>query len=221
MHEDGVVSIPLSIYDEDADDGSPYGEFDIYIPFGYDYRITLLSYSVDTLGGYAYYYNENHTSDTDDFCVTDKSLTGQGEWGAFLEFTFMPMNKEIRLEKAVEGNEPQKAEYEFRSQNLFRHLSKNTMMRIDLMATKKQMNLYQKLSNYPYELYDAKTGDRMDDGTLKTDAEGCFSMRADQYAVFKTWGLPKDFDDYTGGGFHVKKIYDAFSKDISMESDIL
>ena len=61
MHEDGVVSIPLSIYDEDAEDGSPYGEFDIYIPFGYDYRITLLSYSVDTLGGYAYYYNENHT----------------------------------------------------------------------------------------------------------------------------------------------------------------
>ena len=113
MHEDGVVSIPLSIYDDNAVDGSPYGEFDIHIPFGYDYRITLLSYSVDTLGGYAYYYNENHTLDTDDFCVTDKSLTGQGEWGAFLEFTFMPMNKEIRIEKAVEGNEPQNAEYEF------------------------------------------------------------------------------------------------------------
>lgn len=218
MHEDGVVAIPLSIYDEDADDGSPYGEFDIYIPFGYDYRITLLSYSVDTLGGYAYYYNENHTSDTDDFCVTDKSLTGQGEWGAFLEFTFMPMNKEIRIEKAVEGNEPQNAEYEFQVTELVPSFVEkhNDEGRFD--GYKKTDDLYQKLSNYPYELYDAKTGDRMDDGTLKTDAEGCFSMRADQYAVFKTWGLPKDFDDYTGGGFHVKKIYDAFSKDISMES---
>lgn len=218
MHEDGVVSIPLSIYDEDAEDGSPYGEFDIYIPFGYDYRITLLSYSVDTLGGYAYYYNENHTLDTDDFCVTDKSLTGQGEWGAFLEFTFMPMNKEIRIEKAVEGNEPQNAEYEFQVTELVPSFVEkhNDEGRFD--GYKKTDDLYQKLSNYPYELYDAKTGDRMDDGTLKTDAEGCFSMRADQYAVFKTWGLPKDFDDYTGGGFHIKDIYDAFSKDISMES---
>ena len=218
MHEDGVVSIPLSSYDDNAEDGSPYGEFDIYIPFGYDYRITLLSYSVDTLGGYAYYYNKNHTSDTDDFCVTDKSLTGQGEWGAFLEFTFMPMNKEIRIEKAVEGNEPQNAEYEFQVTELVPSFveKRNDEGRFD--GYKKTDDLYQKLSNYPYELYDAKTGDRMDDGKLKTDAEGCFSMRADQYAVFKTWGLPKDFDDYTGGGFHVKKIYDAFSKDISMES---
>lgn len=218
MHEDGVVAIPLSIYDEDADDGSPYGEFDIYIPFGYDYRITLLSYSVDTLGGYAYYYNQEHTPDTDDFCVTDKSLTGQGERGSFLEFTFMPMNKEIRIEKAVEGNEPQNAEYEFQVTELVPSFVEkhNDEGRFD--GYKKTDDLYQKLSNYPYELYDAKTGDRMDDGTLKTDAEGCFSMRADQYAVFKTWGLPKDFDDYTGGGFHVKKIYDALSKDISMES---
>lgn len=219
MHEDGVVSIPLSIYDEDAEDGSPYGEFDIYIPFGYDYRITLLSYSVDTLGGYAYYYNEDHTLDTDDFCVTNKSLTGQGEWGAFLEFTFMPMNKEIRIEKAVEGNEPQNAEYEFQVTELVPSFveKRNDEGRVD--GYKKADDLYQKLSNYPYELYDAKTGDRMDDGTLKTDAEGCFSMRADQYAVFKTWGLPSDFDEYNGDdGFNVKKIYDAFSKDISMES---
>ena len=49
------------------------------------------------------------------------------------------MNKEIRIEKAVEGNEPQNADMNFRSQNLFRHLSKNTMMKVDLMATKKQM----------------------------------------------------------------------------------
>ena len=219
MHEDGVVSIPLSIYDDNAVDGSPYGEFDIHIPFGYDYRITLLSYSVDTLGGYAYYYNENHTLDTDDFCVTDKSLTGQGEWGAFLEFTFMPMNKEIRIEKAVEGNEPQNAEYEFQVTELVPSFVEkhNDEGRFD--GYKKTDDLYQKLSNYPYELYDAKTGDRMDDGTLKTDAEGCFSMRADQYAVFKTWGLPSDFDEYNGdNGFNVKKIYDAFSKDITMES---
>ena len=213
MHEDGVVSIPLSIYDDNAADGSPYGEFDIYIPFGYDYRITLLSYSVDTLGGYAYYYNEDHTLDTDDFCVTDKSLTGQGEWGAFLEFTFMPMDKEIRIEKAVEGNEPQNAEYEFQVTELV-----PSFIRKHNYEFKKTDDLYQKLSNYPYELYDAKTGDRMDDGTLKTDADGCFSMKADQYAIFKTWGLPEDFDDYTGGGFHIKGIYDAFSKDISMES---
>ena len=44
-------------------------------------------------------------------------------------------------------------------------------------------------------------------------------MKADQYAVFKTWGLPEDFDDYDDdNGFDVKDIYDAFSKDISMES---
>lgn len=174
MHEDGVVSIPLSIYDEDADDGSPYGEFDIYIPFGYDYRITLLSYSVDTLGGYAYYYNENHTSDTDDFCVTDKSLTGQGEWGAFLEFTFMPMNKEIRIEKAVEGNEPQNAEYEFQVTELVPSFVEkhNDEGRFD--GYKKTDDLYQKLSNYPYELYDAKTGDRMDDGTRKQMRKAVF-----------------------------------------------
>lgn len=218
MHEDGVVSIPLSIYDDNAADGSPYGEFDIHIPFGYDYRITLLSYSVDTLGGYAYYYNEDHTLDTDDFCVTDKSLTGQGEWGAFLEFTFMPMDKEIRIEKAVEGNEPQNAEYEFQVTELVPSFIRKYNDEGSFDGFKKTDDLYQKLSNYPYELYDAKTGDRMDDGTLKTDAEGCFSMRADQYAVFKTWGLPENFDEYTGDGFHVKEIYDAFSKDISMES---
>ena len=215
MHEDGVVSIPLSIYDDNAVDGSPYGEFDIYIPFGYDYRITLLSYSVDTLGGYAYYYNQDHTPDADDFCVTDKSLTGKGEDGSFLEFTFMPMNKEIRIEKAVEGNEPQNAEYEFQVTELV-----PSFVDADTENDyKKTDDLYQQLSNYPYELYDARTGDRMDDGTLKTDAEGCFSMRADQYAVFKTWGLPEDFDDYDDNNeFDVKDIYDAFSKDISMES---
>ena len=218
MHEDGVVSIPLSSYDDNAEDGSPYGEFDIYIPFGYDYRITLLSYSVDTLGGYAYYYNQDHTPDADDFCVTDKSLTGKGEDGSFLEFTFMPMNKEIRIEKAVEGNEPQNAEYEFQVTELVPSFVEkhNDEGRFD--GYKKIDDLYQNLSNYPYELYDAKNGNRIDDGTLKTDMEGCFSMRADQYAVFKTWGLPKDFDDYTGAGFHVKGIYEAFSKDISMES---
>lgn len=218
MHEDGVVSVPLSIYDDNAADGSPYGEFDIHIPFGYDYRITLLSYSVDTLGGYAYYYNEDHTLDTDDFCVTDKSLTGQGEWGAFLEFTFMPMDKEIRIEKAVEGNEPQNAEYEFQVTELVPSFIRKYNDEGSFDGFKKTDDLYQRLSNYPYELYDVKTGDRIDDGTLKTDAEGCFSMRADQYAVFKTWGLPENFDEYTGDGFHVKEIYDAFSKDISMES---
>ena len=218
MHEDGVISIPLSFYDDKAEDGSPYGEFDIYIPFGYDYRITLLSYSVDTLGGYAYYYNQEHTPDTDDFCVTDKSLTGQGEWGSFLEFTFMPMNKEIRIEKTVEGNEPQNAEYEFQVTELVPSFVDKYNDAGYQNGYEKTDDLYQTLGDYPYELYDAKTGNRIDDGMLKTDMEGCFSMRADQYAVFKTWGLPKDFDDYTGGGFHVKGIYDAFSKDISMES---
>lgn len=218
MHEDGVVSIPLSIYDDNAADGSPYGEFDIYIPFGYDYRITLLSYSVDTLGGYAYYYNQEHTPDTDDFCVTDKSLTGQDEWGSFLEFTFMPMNKEIRIEKTVEGNEPQNAEYEFQVTELVPSFVDKYNDAGYQNGYEKTDDLYQTLGDYPYELYDAKTGNRIDDGMLKTDMEGCFSMRADQYAVFKTWGLPKDFDDYTGGGFHVKGIYDAFSKDISKES---
>lgn len=218
MHEDGVISIPLSFYDDKAEDGSPYGEFDIYIPFGYDYRITLLSYSVDTLGGYAYYYNQEHTPDTDDFCVTDKSLTGQDEWGSFLEFTFMPMNKEIRIEKTVEGNEPQNAEYEFQVTELVPSFVDKYNDAGYQNGYEKTDDLYQTLGDYPYELYDAKTGNRIDDGMLKTDMEGCFSMRADQYAVFKTWGLPKDFDDYTGGGFHVKGIYDAFSKDISMES---
>lgn len=218
MHEDGVISIPLSFYDDKAEDGSPYGEFDIYIPFGYDYRITLLSYSVDTLGGYAYYYNQEHTPDTDDFCVTDKSLTGQDEWGSFLEFTFMPMNKEIRIEKTVEGNEPQNAEYEFQVTELVPSFVDKYNDAGYQNGYEKTDDLYQTLGDYPYELYDAKTGNRIDDGMLKTDMEGCFSMRADQYAVFKTWGLPKDFDDYTGGGFHIKGIYDAFSKDISMES---
>ena len=218
MYEDGVVSIPLSFWDDNAEDGSPYGEFDIYIPFGYDYRITLLSYSVDTLGGYAYYYNQDHTPDADDFCVTDKSLTGKGEDGSFLEFTFMPMNKDIRIEKAVEGNEPQNAEYEFQVTELVPSFVRKYNDEGYFDGFKKTDDLYQKLSNYPYELYDAKTGDRIDDGTLKTDAEGCFSMKADQYAIFKTWGLPEDFDKYTGGGFHIKDIYDAFSKDISMES---
>lgn len=218
MHEDGVISIPLSFYDDKAEDGSPYGEFDIYIPFDHDYRITLLSYSVDTLGGYAYYYNQEHTPDTDDFCVTDKSLTGQDEWGSFLEFTFMPMNKEIRIEKTVEGNEPQNAEYEFQVTELVPSFVDKYNDAGYQNGYEKTDDLYQTLGDYPYELYDAKTGNRIDDGMLKTDMEGCFSMRADQYAVFKTWGLPKDFDDYTGGGFHVKGIYDAFSKDISMES---
>lgn len=213
-----MISIPLSFYDDKAEDGSPYGEFDIYIPFGYDYRITLLSYSVDTLGGYAYYYNQEHTPDTDDFCVTDKSLTGQDEWGSFLEFTFMPMNKEIRIEKTVEGNEPQNAEYEFQVTELVPSFVDKYNDAGYQNGYEKTDDLYQTLGDYPYELYDAKTGNRIDDGMLKTDMEGCFSMRADQYAVFKTWGLPKDFDDYTGGGFHIKGIYDAFSKDISMES---
>ncbi len=219
MYEDGVVSIPLSFWDDNAEDGSPYGEFDIYIPFGYDYRITLLSYSVDTLGGYAYYYNEDHTLDTDDFCITDKSLIGRGEWGAFLEFTFMPMDKELCIEKAVEGNEPQNAEYEFQVTELVPSFVRKYNDEGYFDGFKKTDDLYQKLSDYPYELYDAKTGDRIDDGTLKTDADGCFSMKADQYAVFKTWGLPEDFDDYDDdNGFDVKDIYDAFSKDISMES---
>mgnify|MGYP004566098017 CR=1 FL=1 len=219
MDEDGVVSIPLSHYDDDAEDGSPYGEFDIYIPFGYDYRITLLSYSVDTLGGYAYYYNQDHTPDADGFCVTDKSLAGKGEDGSFLEFTFMPMNKEVRIEKTVEGEEPQGAEYRFQATELVPSFVDKYNNEGKQDGYEKTDDLYQQLSNYPYELYDAKTGSRIEDGTLKTDDEGCFSMKSGQYAVFKTWGLPEDFDRYNGdSGFGVKDIYDALSKDISMES---
>ena len=219
MQKDGVVSIPLSHYDDDAEDGSPYGEFDIYIPFGYDYRITLLSYSVDTLGGYAYYYNQEHTPDADDFCITDKSITGQGEWGSFFEFTFMPMNKEIRIEKTVEGNEPQNAEYEFQVTELVPSFANKYNDEGKWDGYKKTDDLYQQLSDYPYELYDAKTHDKIDTISLKTDENGCFSMKSDQYAVFKTWELPEDFDEYDDdNGFDVKDIYDAFSKDISMES---
>ena len=219
MDEDGVVSIPLSHYDDNAEDGSPYGEFDIYIPFGYDYRITLLSYSVDTLGGYAYYYNQDHTPDADGFCITDKSLAGKGEGGSFLEFTFMPMSKEVRIEKTVEGEEPQGAEYQFQATELVPSFVDKYSNEGKQDGYEKTDDLYQQLSNYPYELHDAKTGSRIDDGTLKTDDEGRFSMKSGQYAVFKTWGLPEDFDAYNDNeGFEVKDIYDAFSKDISMDS---
>lgn len=218
MTEDGVLAIPLSHYDDDAADGSPYGEFDVYIPFGYDYRIRLLSYSVDTLGGYAYYYNQEHVIDEDNFCVTGKSLVkddgGNGEWGSFLEFTFMPMNKEVRIEKNVEGDEPKDARYGFQMTEL-----------VPAFANGEDPGTYQKISDlsnaltlYPYELYDAKTGERVDDGSLKTNEDGTFYMAANQYAIFKTWGLPADFADYSGSGFNMKDIYDTHSGDISFES---
>ena len=221
MDEDGVVSIPLK-YSDSTVDIAPYGEFDIYIPFGYDYRITLLSYSVDTLGEYAYYYNEDHILDDDEFCITNKSITytsyATWEWGAFLEFTFMPLTKEIRIEKTVEGNEPENAEYVFQATELipsFIYDSDTTL------KYKKINDLHQILCNYPYELYDAKTGAKIDESSLKTDENGCFSMKSGQYAIFKTWELPTDFDDYTGEGFHIKGIYDSFSKGIPLESEYI
>ncbi len=218
MQEDGVISVPLNHFDRHATEGSEYGEFDFFIPFGYDYRITLLSYSVDTLGGYAYYYNQDHATDEDGFAVTNKSLLPYTyEDGSFLEFTFMPMNKEIRIEKNVEGVEPQNAEYGFRVEEFIPGF-------VDKFEGEHRLDSYnnlelrQILNNYPYELYDVETGERIDDGSLKTDDNGHFTMKANQYAVFKTWGLPADFDDYGGIGFSVKDIYDSLSKDISTES---
>ena len=218
MKEDGIVSIPLSHYVEDAEDEVPYGEFDIYIPFGYDYRITLDSYSIDTLGGYAYCYDQEHTPQADGFCVTDHSLERPGpyinEWGSFMEFTFMPLNKEIRIEKQVKGKEPENAAYTFEATESVPTFTdgKNGDGYV------KTDDVAQLLCNYPYAVYDAKTNQRVDDGSLKTDKNGHLSLKEGQYALFKVWGLPEDFADYEAGGFEITDIYKHLKGDVKKES---
>lgn len=220
MNEDGIVSIPLS---PDESEGATYGEFDISIPFGLDYRITLLSYSTDSLGGYANVYNMRHACDQDGFYVTDKTLLGgsDGEWGSFMEFTFMPLNKEIRIEKQTEGEAPDDLQYQFRMTQLVPAFNtRETPSDPDGSMYKKDTDIRQPFSNYPYTLYDAKTGEKVQD--FKTDDDGSFSLKSGQYAIFKVWELPEDYADYRRNfGTNFKEIYDFFDSDVKRESEYI
>ncbi len=214
MKQDGIVEVSLEPYDDDKlPHSTPYGEFDVYLPFGFDYRITLLDYSVDTLGGYAYVMNQEHRYDADGFALTDLSAemsdSCNDEWGSFIEYTFMPLNKEIKVEKKVEGNAPENSKYTFNAeQNVYAFSEANE----DDYWYYPENDLAQGLIGYPYDLYDSATGEKLNSHTLKTDMEGCFDLKADQYALFKVWELPEDFIEYEASGF---TFYDVYEHDIS------
>lgn len=149
------------------------------------------------------------------FCITDHSVlpgNASREDGSSLEFTFMPLNKEIRVEKTVSGDAPKDSDYTFQATQFVPTFNEKSS------KLAKGVDARQVLGYYPYELYNAKTDQRVDDGSLKTDEDGRFSIKADQYAIFKVWELPEDFDQYEEYGFTIQSCYQAFHKDIATES---
>lgn len=217
MAEDGIVSVPLEAYDESLlPQSTPYGEFDILIPFGYDYRITLLDYSVDELGGYAYVMNQEHGYDADGFCITNKSPEYQEnkEWGSWLGFTFMPRTQVIRVEKQAEGSDSADKEYTFAAKQ-----SAYTYSQLGEYKFQTQPDSMQGLTNYPYDLYDSKTDEKINEKQLKTDESGNFKLKSGQYAEFKVWEVPEDILDYERWGTNfIDDIYTVYS-DVPTESE--
>lgn len=206
MEQDGIVRIALEPYDDDLlPHSTPYGEFDVYIPFGYDYRITLMDYSVDTLGGYAYVTNQEHEYDTDGFCLTDLDTAYSNEWGSFIEVTFMPLVNEIKVEKRAEGNAPENESYTFLAEQNVYSFAENQIT----YFYEPTHDLSQLLIGYPYDLYDANTNERLNTEPLKTDKKGRFTLKANQYAVFKTWELPADLLEYAEWGFTFSDVYES------------
>ena len=226
MSEDGIISIPLSHLSHsvgiETDDGSPYGEFDFYFPFGYDYRITVQSFSVDTLGGYAYCLNQEHKNDEDGFYLTNHSLvmkSGEdGEWGSWMELEFMPLNKGIRIEKQTDGDAPDDIQYTFQMSQWvpsYYMTGSHQYTRVP--------DLLRLVCKYPYELYDAKTGTKLHDGYLMTDNNGQFFLKANQYAIFKVWELPEDYASYEPESSWIDfiDIYKYFKSDVPKESEYI
>lgn len=194
MAEDGIASVPVEVYDEDLfPHSTPYGEFDILIPFGYDYRISLVDYSVDTLGAYAYVINQEHGYDADGFCITDKSpeYNKDEEWGSWLSFTFMPCTQTIRVEKQAEGSGSADTEYSFAVKQ-----TAYTYSELGEYGYLSQPDFMQDLSNYPYDLYDSETGDKINEAALKTDHNGKLKLKSGQYAELKVWEVPEDILAY-------------------------
>ena len=217
MEEDGIISIPIEKYGSSGEEKDLYGEFDFYIPFGYDYRMTLLSYSVETFGQYAYYYDQEHIVDENQFWITNKSLIKEDgvkwEWGSFIEFTFMPLSKQIKIEKEATGAEDDQV-YKFQITQLvpsFYELYINYVTDYH-----KGENLNQLLIDYPCKIYDGNSLI-----STKTDENGCLYLKAGQYATIDVWQLPVDFENYMGSGMNIKDIYDQLFKDISSESSFI
>lgn len=212
MEQDGIVPIPLEVYDDELlPHSTPYGEFDVYIPYGYDYRISLMDYSVDTLGGYAYVMNQEHEYDEDGFCITDKTVEDSNEWGSWLAYNFMPCSKEIRVDKKVEGASA--------SDNYTFTAAQNVCtFSAEQYVYSGNMDLTQLLIGYPYDLYDSKTNEKLNTAILKTDSNGRFTLKDNQYAVFKVWEAPADLADYTQWGTNfVSEVY-MLIDDVATES---
>lgn len=198
MEEDGILVIKTTSDDHGE---NKYGEFDFQIPIGYDYRITVLDYG-EGLKDYAYAYNWNqeYESDDDGFCIVEKDIYEASAWGTAEELLFMPKGKEIRIEKKVENPDGALDQaFTFQAMHLV-----PTYTRGEYISATHQYNVTRQpdkknvLSNYYYELYDGETDEPIPSNTpYKTDNNGCFDLKAGQYAIFKTWETPADIAEYT------------------------
>lgn len=191
MDEDGVISIELGAYQNGTAYYCPYGEFDFYLPVGYDYRVTLRNISIDSIGGFAYNYSYDVTYCEDGFRSGNNfTQEDRGQYWIYEMFLFMPCTRQIRVEKEISGDAEDDANYRFRAQQLIR-----TVQEVQYINCKGK-DYYENLACYPYRLYDAATDTELP-GVYKTDSGGTFTLKAGQYAIFDVWELPEDILEYS------------------------
>ena len=194
MEEDGIIQIDITPEDADIDF---YGEFDVYIPFGYDYRISVLDYG-EEMGCYAYLYDGYNDYDADGFAHQEKNFEKRDDaWAAYMQFTFMPPAETICIGKKTTGDAPEQ-DFSFELTETIPAYT-DAPRDADEWYCPVSNEITQKLSCYHYTLYDAVTGEKIGEG--KTDREGVFSLKSNQYAEFRVWALPESFRDYDDDGW--------------------
>ncbi len=190
--ENGLLRVDI----EDESDptlSGRYGEIDgLTIPIGYDFRITVFDCG-EEMGqfGNLYYAYDYAESDEEGFISSDEYDY------IFAELTFLPRTGEIRIENLDPNNtkvvdngvfqilQPVTAQNDYWNNEAGHYIS------IPLPEYKQPM------SNFSYKVYDINTDEEVEADILhKTDAEGRFTLKTNQYAIFKVYEYPDDMDEY-------------------------
>lgn len=203
MENDGIVTLQINP-DGESDTDNAYGEYDIFIPYGYDFRITPIDYG-EELGQFAHIFmgGGSFTQDEDGFMETDGVETGKySTYGMMLDF--LPRDQKLTIKNINESGADVSSEYYYQ---LYQTVTGNTEKWDS--ETRQYYGIafpdYKtQLCNYRYRLYDETTNEEIETDVIhKTDSNGFLVLKANQYAVFDVYEYPEDIKDYEGWGFNI------------------
>ena len=191
MKEDGIIEFCIDT--DEVENGCTYGEVDFGIPQGYEYRISVLE-ATGTLGQFAYYYDYNPRKEdgfVDISTQTDKDIT-------FIEMTFFRQTEKITIKNIDNNNNASDTFYYQIKQPIITTYTGSHNWDDTHPGILLEMNL----ANYEYHIFDEKTNEEIEPNIIhKTDENGMFSLKNNQYAVFSVFKIPEDLAEYDGNWF--------------------